>query len=67
MKTLPDIGARVRLSAFALERLAKSPGRARSGTATGEVVGHNSGRAVVRWPGGVPDEPFHPVYLELAT
>lgn len=67
MNGIPDIGAHVRLSGFALEKLSKSRGRARNPKAVGEVVGSGNGRAMVRWPGGAPDEAFDPIYLELAT
>lgn len=70
MNSLPPIGAKVRLSAVATERLARSPGRARD-VVIGEVVGSIPAaghiRAIVQWPNGSPPESLHPMYLELAT
>jgi hypothetical protein len=69
MNTLPPIGARVRLSAAALDRLDRSPGRGRANL-VGEVVAHAPGpkqqRAVVRWSSSVAPEPLNPIHLELA-
>ncbi len=69
MNTLPPIGAKVRLSAKAIDILAKGRGRSRDPNLVGNVVDHTAGkterRALVQWPTG-PAEPLPPVHLELA-
>lgn len=69
MNTLPPIGAKVRLSAKAIDILAKGKGRTRDPELIGEVVGHiaakTARRALVQWPIGSP-EPLPPAHLEIA-